>query len=218
MCKWSLFAEKLTKIMNDNIETNFKILVVDDSQEALNITKLKLEKKGYQIYTLTSAASCMDFIAREKIDLVILDIMMPEIDGNQALRMIRSEYNQIELPIIMMTVRCEAEDVVQAFKGGANDYITKPVQYEIAYRKIKTHLLVAEQSKALGKTKALQAFHSTIATYNHELNNPLTICLGKLTVLKRKFGTSPEIDSMSMSLLRMVEILKKMEALFRNDS
>lgn len=204
--------------MASETKQRLKLLVIDDSVEALELSKLKLEKKGFEVLTLESAQNCLDVITTNNIDLVILDIIMPDIDGNQALQMIREKYNQIQLPIIMMTAKSDAADIIDALKSGANDYITKPVQFDIAHRKIETHLLVAKLSKALGKNKEIQALHATIATYNHELNNPLTICLGKLALFKKKYGEGAEIDGLEKALWRISDILKKTEDVLAKDS
>ena len=195
-----------------------KILIIDDSAIDLKISSLMFEKNGYEIISLDSAVNCMDYILNQQIDLVILDIIMPDLNGKEALQLIRTKYNQNELPVIMMTSKTDASDIIEALKLGANDYITKPVNYEIAFRRIETLLQVKEQSKVLANTKEIRAIHSAIATYNHEINNPLTISIAKLTFLKKKFSNETEFVHLENSLWRISDMLKKMEKLMEKET
>ena len=124
-----------------------KILVIDDNKVDLKLSSLMLEQNGFEVTAVNEATNCLENIEANKIDLVLLDIVMPETDGHYVLKMIRAKYSQIELPIIMVTSKSSTSDIVEALKLGANDYIVKPVNFEIAIRRIKTHLTLAEQVK-----------------------------------------------------------------------
>ncbi len=189
--------------------TKNTILVIDDNLVDLKLSTLMLEKNGFTVIGINSSSTCMELLITKKIDIVLLDIMMPEEDGIQTLAKIREKYNQIELPIIMVTSKTDASNIINTLQSGANDYITKPVHYEIATRRIHTHLMVAKLSHELAKSKELETINSAISIYNHELNNPLTICLGKLSTLKRKHSLEPEIIDLENALWRISETLKK---------
>jgi DNA-binding response OmpR family regulator len=193
------------------------ILLIDDNAIDLKISSLMLEKNGYEVITLNSAINCLDYILNQNIDLVILDIVMPNVDGKEALKSIRTTYNLTDLPIIMMTSKSDASDIIEALKLGANDYVTKPVNFEIAFRRIETLLQVKEQAKIVADAKEIRAIHSAIATYNHEINNPLTICIANLALLKKKYEQDSELINMEKSLWRISDMLKKMEQLLANE-
>ncbi len=100
-----------------------KILLVDDEQRMLDLLSLYLTPKGYHCIKLTSAQAALHYLETDKADLLLLDVMMPEMDGFTACSEIR-KYSDI--PIIMLTARGEKADVVRGLKLGADDYISKP--------------------------------------------------------------------------------------------
>lgn len=195
-----------------------KILIIDDSRVDRELSRMILEKNGFQVVELSSAASCLETIAAERPNLLLLDIMMPDFDGNQVLQMIRGQYSEIELPVIMVTSKADAADVVESLKLGANDYITKPIQFDVALRRIQTHLKVGIQSNLIAQAKELSGVQAAITTFNHEINNPLTIALGNVQVLKRKYGTEPEFTKLEATLWRIADVVKKSSRLLEETS
>ncbi|AOM84341.1 response regulator transcription factor [Salisediminibacterium beveridgei] len=100
-----------------------KILIVDDEARMLDLIALYLKPYGHQVLKETSGADAVERIADEPVDLVILDIMMPDMDGWEVCKEVRSFS---DIPVIMLTARDEKEDVVRGLKTGADDYLTKP--------------------------------------------------------------------------------------------
>jgi two-component system, OmpR family, response regulator ResD len=100
-----------------------KVLVVDDEDHILELARLYLSREGYQIETVTDGASAMARFSQVKPDLVVLDIMLPNVDGLTICREIRK---QSQVPIIMLTARDEVTDKVVGLELGADDYLTKP--------------------------------------------------------------------------------------------
>ncbi|HTZ75211.1 MAG TPA: EAL domain-containing protein [Candidatus Aquilonibacter sp.] len=117
-----------------------RVLIVDDNEMNRDMLARRLERKGYSVSVAASAHELMDRIKKDSIDLVLLDIEMPEISGLEALTKIRELYNPIELPIIMVTARNQSEDIVKALNMGANDYLTKPIDFAVALARIGTQL------------------------------------------------------------------------------
>ncbi len=106
-----------------NSEEKPKILIIDDSEADVELSMMMLEKSGYRVASLTAVSSCIDVINSEKPDLVLLDIMMPAVSGNQLLVEIRTRFSQIELPVIMVTAKSDASDVIESLDLGANYFI-----------------------------------------------------------------------------------------------
>jgi DNA-binding response OmpR family regulator len=104
-----------------------KILLVDDEIRMLDLLALYLTPKGYTCIKMTSALDVIPYIEKEKADLIILDVMMPDLDGWDACKEIRKIS---DIPIIMLTARTEKMDVVKGLKLGADDYISKPFDEE----------------------------------------------------------------------------------------
>jgi CheY-like chemotaxis protein len=111
------------------VEGKSRILIVDDESQFTELLKLNLEENtGYEIFTANSGKSAIEIVERHKPDLVLLDIMMPDMDGLECLKRIKSMAPN--LPVTMVTAVWDKEVGKQAFQAGAYDYITKPVNEE----------------------------------------------------------------------------------------
>jgi diguanylate cyclase (GGDEF)-like protein/PAS domain S-box-containing protein len=122
-----------------NLRTN-RVLIVDDNEMNRDMLARRLERKGYEVSVAASAHELMKVIKAKKLDLLLLDIEMPEVSGLEALQAIREQYSANELPIIMVTARNQSDDIVKALNMGANDYLTKPVDFAVALARIGTQL------------------------------------------------------------------------------
>ena len=100
-----------------------KILILDDEKEIADLVTLYLKNENYEVYTFYDSQSAIQFLNEHKIDLAILDVMLPDINGFEICRMIREKYNY---PIMMLTAKGEDEDKIEGLSLGADDYITKP--------------------------------------------------------------------------------------------
>ena len=100
-----------------------KILILDDEKEIADLVTLYLKNENYEVYTFYDSQSAIQFLNEHKIDLAILDVMLPDINGFEICRMIREKYNY---PIMMLTAKVEDEDKIEGLSLGADDYISKP--------------------------------------------------------------------------------------------
>jgi diguanylate cyclase (GGDEF)-like protein/PAS domain S-box-containing protein len=117
-----------------------RLLIVDDNELNRDMLARRLARKGYEILVADSARQLPQRVKEDAIDLVLLDIEMPEISGLEALKTLRETYSPIELPIIMVTAKNQSDDVVKALDLGANDYVTKPIDFAVALARIGTQL------------------------------------------------------------------------------
>lgn len=101
----------------------YKVLICDDQVDIVNALKIYLAPEGYQLFEAFDGLQATEIVRKEDIQLVLLDIMMPKMDGIAALQQIRQFSN---IPIILLTAKSETEDMVQGLNAGADDYITKP--------------------------------------------------------------------------------------------
>jgi diguanylate cyclase (GGDEF)-like protein/PAS domain S-box-containing protein len=129
------------------------LLVVDDNEANCDMLARRLVKNGYKVSVAHSAHGLLDRIERESIDLVLLDIEMPEITGLDALVSIRRAQSSVHLPVIMVTARSQSEDIVKALELGANDYVTKPIDFPVALARIRTHLSHMHKEQALRESE-----------------------------------------------------------------
>lgn len=186
------------------------ILLVDDSTFDRTLLKAALSKKmKINILQAKNGDECLQYLYSEKIDLILLDIMMPDLKGDEILKKIREKFNAIELPVIMVTSLSEQSDIISFLQNGANDYITKPVTFDVAVTRIQTHLHLSELSRNMGKLKEIASINAMVSTYNHEINNPLMIAI---SCADYKDLTDPDIKKrLSESLWRIADIVKKIQ-------
>lgn len=118
-----------------------KILLVDDSSTILMMEKLILKKGGpYILVTASDGAEAVEKAAAEQPDLILMDMVMPRIDGLEACKQLRAQEATREIPVIMVTTRGEAENAELAFGVGVNDYVTKPINSLELLAKVKGYL------------------------------------------------------------------------------
>ena len=125
------------------------LLIVDDIPENRDVLARRLGRRGYLIETAEDGQSALDIIASQPVDLVLLDVMMPGISGLEVLKEIRKSRSRLELPVIMVTALNESFDAVEALSIGANDYITKPIDFAVAMARIDAHLEMSRDSTAI---------------------------------------------------------------------
>ena len=103
-----------------------KILVVDDERHIVRLIQVNLERQGYQVVTAHDGKEALEKVASEKPDLVVLDVMMPYMDGFEVLRTLRRNPETAELPVIMLTAKAQDQDVFRGWPEGVDMYLTKP--------------------------------------------------------------------------------------------
>jgi len=116
------------------------ILVIEDVEDHLEIVKLILEQHGYNVLTASNGKLGIDSIRNNKPGLVILDVMLPEINGYEVCKLSKADPSTKSIPIIMLSVRSNPEDVEAGYSSGANEYMTKPFNLEELIKKVKKHL------------------------------------------------------------------------------
>lgn len=108
------------------MDTQRTIMVVDDNPDIITIVKTILEGKGYQVLSASSGQELLNLLPDRKPDLIILDIMMPEMDGLEVLGRLKAITETASIPVILLTAKVQYEDVLGGYKLGADYYITKP--------------------------------------------------------------------------------------------
>jgi diguanylate cyclase (GGDEF)-like protein/PAS domain S-box-containing protein len=130
-----------------------RLLIVDDNEMNRDMLARRLARKGYEIAVTQSAHDLLQRVKLDATDLVLLDIEMPEVSGLDALKTLREAYSAIELPIIMVTAKNQSEDIVRALDLGANDYLTKPIDFPVALARIGTQLSHKRAQEALKESE-----------------------------------------------------------------
>ena len=138
-------SDRKEQVSDDH--TAGQLLIVDDNEANRDMLSRRLERKGYFVISVESGEAALEIIGQESIDLVLLDIMMPGIDGVETLRRIRKNYSQSHLPVVMVTAKDQSDDMVRAFDLGANDYITKPINFSVAMARIQAQLATLQATR-----------------------------------------------------------------------
>lgn len=108
------------------MDTKKTIMVVDDNPDIITIVRTILEGKGYKVMSAYSGAELLSSLEKDKPDLVVLDIMMPQMDGLEVLTRLKAAPDTASIPVILLTAKVQYEDVLGGYKLGADYYITKP--------------------------------------------------------------------------------------------
>ena len=117
-----------------------RILIVDDTATVVMFEKMMLSSQGYAFDTATNGEDALVLVEQRRPDMILLDIMMPKMDGIETCRRLKSNPDTNAIPVVMVTTKGEAERVEQAFLAGCDDYITKPVDKLELLTKVATHL------------------------------------------------------------------------------
>jgi CheY-like chemotaxis protein/MinD-like ATPase involved in chromosome partitioning or flagellar assembly len=125
-----------------------KILIVDDDLDTLRLVGLMLQRQGYEIVAANSGEQAVTMAQGENPELILLDVMMPDMDGVEVTRRLRAEPSTRDIPIIMFTAKTQVEDKILGFEAGADDYLTKPTQPRELFAHVKAVLARTSKTKA----------------------------------------------------------------------
>lgn len=149
-----------------------RILVVEDEKDLNDLIKINLERNGYQAFTASDGNTALEIAAREIPDLILLDLMMPGIDGTEVARRLKADPATANIPIVMLTAKSEETDVVVGLTIGADDYVTKPFSMKILLARLSTVLRRKDPATASGSVDSsalLKAGPLTIDPSKHEV-------------------------------------------------
>lgn len=167
------------------------ILIVDDNTENVKILG-NLLRKEYRTAVAQDGEKALCFVERQIPDLILLDVMMPKIDGFEVCKILREHEETKEIPIIFITAKVEKENILKGFDLGGQDYITKPFSKDELIRRINTLLQIKRSNKALKESNiSKNKFFSILA---HDLRNPISGCLNLTELLETNYDKYSEIE------------------------
>jgi two-component system sensor histidine kinase/response regulator len=193
------------------------ILIVDDTPENLRLLSSMLEETGYKVRKATNGKQALKAIEAQSPDLILLDILMPEMNGYQIAKHLKSIDSTREIPIIFLSALNDTMDKVFAFDVGGVDYITKPFQMQEVLVRVRTQITLRDQQKQLldqnkklqQEIKERQKIESTLRVYihaiSHDLRNPVTGMLILLNnLLSKKTSDSPSSLTVNTNILEQM--------------
>lgn len=133
----SVTESQVKEVLESMSDTRQKVLIVDDEMDALVALKVALETEGYNVVEAKDGYEAIEKVHSEIPDLILLDLMIPGIDGFEVCRQLRSDPTYSHIPVIMLTARGEIDDKVEGIELGADDYVTKPFNLKELKARIK---------------------------------------------------------------------------------
>jgi diguanylate cyclase (GGDEF)-like protein len=145
-----------------------KILIVDDIADNRAILTRRFIRRGFEIVEAECGQEALELLQEHTFDVVLLDVMMPGMGGAEVLSRIREQYSAAILPVVMVTAKSQSEDVVNALKLGANDYVTKPVDFAIALARVQ--IQIGRRRAELELRRDNETLHSVKADLEHRVS------------------------------------------------
>lgn len=186
-----------------------RVLAVDDDERNLALLIAKLEREGYELESARNGVQALEKVGSFRPDLILMDVMMPQMDGYEALRHLKSKEETRYIPVIMLTGRTEIEDKVMGFEVGAEDYIAKPYSLQEVAARVKSLLRMRSLQNKLRETEKMAALGGMVDGIAHEIRNPLT-AIGGLARRLAEGETDPQHKVYTERILRYVERLERM--------
>lgn len=176
------------------------MLAVDDQRDALRLLQIRLENAGLECLTASDGAAALQVLEKEMVDLVILDVMMPAMDGYEVCRRIKSQEQTKDIVVLFLTARYEMQDKIRGLEVGGHDYLTKPVEQAELLARTRSALRIKhlqdQLKEQLQLQKTIAQLHQEMlgehwqktlgqlaASLAHEINNPLAAALGSVQLL-----------------------------------
>ncbi len=160
------------------------IVVVDDEEDILELVSFNLKREGYSVRCAHSGEEALKAVNDKYPDLVILDLMLPGLDGLEVCRMMKGEPKTRHIPVIMLTAKGEESDVVAGLELGADDYVTKPFSPKVLIARVRS--VLRKRTEEAEDKKTLKVGDLLIDAYRHEVrvgNKPVELTLTEFNIL-----------------------------------
>lgn len=172
-----------------------RLLLVDDDEMARDFMSIRLGRRGFDVTTAEDGFKALDLLQEKEFDLVLLDIMMPGISGLEVLPQIRKSFSMLALPVIMATADDQQECIIRALELGANDYLVKPINMEVALARINSQITL----------KHLDAVKDEFVSFaSHDLKKPLMLMLDIAHELKKDFVSNNNVTQQAHDSLELI--------------
>ncbi|HEX3074854.1 MAG TPA: response regulator [Ignavibacteriales bacterium] len=195
-----------------------KILIVDDNPDNVLLLDKILSREGYETLKAYTGKDGLDLAVREIPDLILLDVMMPDMDGITVCRELTSTDRTNNIPVILVTAKTAPEETNEGFLAGAMDYIKKPFDRVDLLARINSAIKTKENQKLKLEYEKMKMFAATVLTANHEIKQPLTLISLSSSAIKRELAKESvskeavinKIASIEGAIKEIANILEKM--------
>jgi len=173
---------------------NKKILIIDDVTENINVLRHILDSHGYELYMAKDGIKGLEIASNIQPDLILLDIMMPQIDGYETCKRLKLDAKLKDIPVIFLSALSNVEDKIKAFDVGGIDYIPKPFNEKEVLLRVKVHL----QTSTL-----ISSLNSLIEKSFHEIYTPLSVMKTGIEMQRLEYGSSEYIESIESAMINL---------------
>ena len=203
---------------------NARILVVDDQPINVQLLKRKLERSGLDVSTANNGLEALEQVKAHKPDLILLDLMMPDMDGIEVCQRLQASSETRSIPVIFVTARTTKESKLEGLAVGAVDYITKPIDLDETVARVQTQLRFAainrenlELQRRLEESRRAATIGAVAQGIAHNLNNLLGVVIGYLDLIKNGFDKPPIVrknaQNVDDAIQRIVGIVRQLSTL-----
>jgi DNA-binding response OmpR family regulator len=182
-----------------------KILVIDDLPENVFMLQDRLEHEGYEVITAYDGKSGIEKAKSERPDLILLDVMMPDITGIEVCKTLVVDKKTSGIPIILVTAKSDAEDTKEGLEAGAFDYIKKPINRIDLVARVMSALKLSDANKLILEAEKKNTFVATVVTANHKIKQPLTLLSLSSAAIKRELGKDEISREALLDRLKYIE-------------
>lgn len=201
-----------------------RILVVDDQLINVQLLKRKLEREGIAVISAYSGQEALDAVAEQKPDLILLDVMMPEMDGIEVCTRLQARDDTRSIPIIFITARNSKEGKIEGLAVGAVDYITKPIDLDETLARVQTQLRfvsinreMVDLQRRLAEARRSATVGAVTQGIAHNLNNLLGVVIGYLDLIKTSAEKPDAVrrnaEAVERAVQRIVSIIKQLSSM-----
>ncbi|MSU48576.1 MAG: hybrid sensor histidine kinase/response regulator [Opitutus sp.] len=200
------------------------ILVVDDQPINVQLLKRKLEREGIRVIAAYNGLEALEYVKKDKPDLILLDVMMPDMDGIEVCQRLQANDNTRGIPIIFITARTTKESKLEGLSVGAVDYITKPIDLDETLARVQTQLRfvsinrqVVDLTRRLEESRKAATIGAVTQGIAHNLNNLLGVVIGYLDLVKAYYDKPEQVKKNAQhvedAVQRIVTIIKQLSTL-----
>ncbi len=200
------------------------ILVVDDQPINVQLLKRKLERSGLRVVAAYNGLEALDLVKKEKPDLILLDVMMPDMDGIEVCQRLQADEVTRSIPVIFITARTSKEGKIEGLSVGAVDYITKPIDLDETMARVQTQLRVVavnremvDLQRRLVEARRAATIGAVTQGIAHNLNNLLGVVIGYLDLIKAYYDKPEQVKKnaghVEEAVQRIVSIIKQLSSL-----
>jgi len=192
-----------------------KILIVDDTIDIVELLLKRFNAEGYETVAAHDGEEGLQKVKEFRPDLIVLDVMMPKLDGFQVLERLRMQEETKFVPVLMLTAKSKMPEKIKGLQRGADDYLTKPFDYKELSTRVKSLLAKDAASKKMGEEKKSAALDHMVDEVAHEVRNPLVVIGGLARrVLKNMPPGNPNKEYMEIILQNVAALEKMVTELF----